>query len=154
MSTTPFGRPLVPLEYGISATGRRASRAAADAGPRLGEQRRVDTRPISSAGARVGELARDLASPVAVAAMPVTAPPAVIAASATPTHGAVFGRLHRQHVARPEAAGGEQRATRSTRSASSRRSASAIATRSAGAPPTAATSSWNVVPPASTGSYS
>ena len=57
---------------------------------------------------------------VAVAAgpMPVTAPPGVIAASATPTHGAMFGALMASTSPGPKPRAASSAATRSTRAAS------------------------------------
>ena len=61
---------------------------------------------------------RSTSSGVAAGLMPVTAPPAVIAASATPTHGAMFGALMASTSPGPKPREASSAATRSTRDAS------------------------------------
>ena len=106
MSTTPFGRPLVPLEYGISA-GSPGCTCGRGAGP-VAWSSDSSKRSISSEAPESASW-RATSSSVADGPMPVTAPPAVIAASATPAHGAMFGALMASTSPGPEAAGGEQR---------------------------------------------
>ena len=116
MRTTPFGRPLVPLEYGRSAgssgetRGRGAGRVACS----------NDSSKLSmSSEAPESATWRATSSPVACVPMPVTAPPAVMAASATPAHGAVFGALIASTSPGPKPREASSAVTRSTRPASS-----------------------------------
>ena len=109
MSITPLGSPLVPLEYGSSASVVRARPPARGAGPAAGDQAGADVAAVieQHGGAGVGELALELGRR---------------AAGADAGHRAAGGhraegdpgprrdvrRLQREHVARGEAARGER----------------------------------------------
>ena len=90
MSITPLGSPLVPLEYGSSATasgltfGRGAGPASAiSAGPM--------SPAVTSRDAPESISWRSTSAGVHTALTPVTAPPAAIAPRAMPAHGGTFG---------------------------------------------------------------
>ncbi len=148
--TTPFGSPLVPLEYGSSARSFGVTRTAR-AGPSTASRSAVKSSSVMRIEAPESASWRSTSGRVAAGLMPVTAPPRLIAASATPAHGAMFGALIASTSPGPKPRAASSAATRSTRADSAPYVRPSIARRSGCRAAVAPTSSWKVVPPASTG---